>query len=164
VRVVWTRAALRGLWRPYDYIVDFNPQAAARMAEALFEAGESLAGFPHRGRPVRGTTMRELVSVQPCVIRYRIAGDASRATPGRLAKCCCAPLGEMCLHVIVRNRGTGIVQGLLHLGTEPGVVRKSGRPLTRRSQVVGGIKDWSDGVKCDGHAGSAPCCRQGGIG
>jgi toxin ParE1/3/4 len=75
VRVVWTRTALRGVWRAYDYIYDFNPGAAARMAEALFKAGDSLVNFPHRGRPVRGTAMRELVTVSPYIIRYRIVGD-----------------------------------------------------------------------------------------
>lgn len=75
MRVVWTHAALRGVWRAYDYIVDFNPRAAARMAEALLQAGDSLANFPHRGRLVRGTDMRELLSVHPYIIRYRIAGD-----------------------------------------------------------------------------------------
>ncbi len=84
MRVVWTRTALRGVARAYDYIFDFNPQAAARMAVALMAAGDSLVNFPHRGRPVRGkiarqpgrdTTMRELVSVSPYIIRYRIEGD-----------------------------------------------------------------------------------------
>jgi toxin ParE1/3/4 len=75
VRVVWTRTALRGVWRAYDYIVDFNPPAAVRMAEALLKAGDSLETFPHRGRLVRGTALRELVTVSPYIIRYRIAGD-----------------------------------------------------------------------------------------
>ena len=65
MRVVWTRTALRGVWRAHDYIADFNPQAAAAMAQALLDAGDSLVSFPHRGRPVRGTAMRELVSVVP---------------------------------------------------------------------------------------------------
>lgn len=73
--VVWTRTALRGVWRAYDYIFQFNPQAAASMAEALFKAGDSLEHFPHRGRRVRGTTMRELLTVSPYIIRYRIAGE-----------------------------------------------------------------------------------------
>lgn len=75
MRVVWTRTALRGIGRAYDYIFDFNPQAAAHMAEALLAAGDSLANFPHRGRPVRGTDMRELVSISPYIIRYRITGN-----------------------------------------------------------------------------------------
>jgi toxin ParE1/3/4 len=72
VQVVWTQTALRGVWRAYDYIFDFNPQAAAHMADALFQAGDSLANLPHRGRRVRGTDMREPVTVSPYVIRYRV--------------------------------------------------------------------------------------------
>jgi toxin ParE1/3/4 len=84
VRVIWTRTALRGVARAHDYILDFNPKAAARMAKALMVAGGSLVNFPHRGRPVRGkagqqpapdTGMRELVPVRPYIIRYRIQGD-----------------------------------------------------------------------------------------
>jgi toxin ParE1/3/4 len=76
VRVVWTKTALRGVWRAYDYIFDFNPPAARRMAVALLAAGDSLVNFPHRGRPVRGTNLRELVGVSPYIIRYRIERDA----------------------------------------------------------------------------------------
>ena len=76
MRVVWTRTALRGVWRAYDYIFDFNPQAARHLASALFAAGDSLVNFPHRGRPVRGTNMRELVGVSPYIIRYRVERDA----------------------------------------------------------------------------------------
>jgi toxin ParE1/3/4 len=75
MQVVWTEPALDGITRSYDYIFAFNPRAAAHMAEALFAAGDSLVQFPHRGRPVRGTAMRELVSVSPYIIRYRIDGD-----------------------------------------------------------------------------------------
>jgi addiction module RelE/StbE family toxin len=72
VRVVWTRTALRGVWRAYEYIHDFNPRAAAEFARALLEAGDSLIAFPERGRAVAGTRLRELVSVNPYVIRYRV--------------------------------------------------------------------------------------------
>jgi len=50
VRVVWTGIALRGVWREYEYIHEFNPPAAACLAEALLAAGDSLINFPHRGR------------------------------------------------------------------------------------------------------------------
>jgi plasmid stabilization system protein ParE len=53
------------VWRTYDYIYDFNPPAAACIAEAPVKAGGNLVNFPHRGRPVRGTTMRELVTINP---------------------------------------------------------------------------------------------------
>jgi len=39
-------------------------------------AGNSLAHFPQRGRSIRGTDMRELVSVRPYMIRYRVTGEA----------------------------------------------------------------------------------------
>ena len=45
------------------------------MAEALLAAGDSLVNYPFRGRPVPGTFLRELVTVSPYIIRYRIDGD-----------------------------------------------------------------------------------------
>jgi plasmid stabilization system protein ParE len=48
------------------------------MAEALRATGDSLECFPHRGRLVPGTGKRELVSVSPYVIRYRVEGDEVR--------------------------------------------------------------------------------------
>jgi len=62
------------VWRAYDYIFDFNP-LATRLAEALFEAGDNPANFPHRGRSVHGTTIHEPVFVSPYIIRYRITGS-----------------------------------------------------------------------------------------
>lgn len=75
MRVVWTEPALDGVRRAYDYLFDFNPRAAMQVAESLRDEGESLVYFPHRGRAVRGTDMRELVASYPYVIRYRIIGD-----------------------------------------------------------------------------------------
>jgi toxin ParE1/3/4 len=66
---------MRDVWRAYDYVMEFNPRAAQQMADALLSAGDSLEQFPHRGRPVRGTGMRELVSVDPYIIRYEVDGD-----------------------------------------------------------------------------------------
>ena len=75
MRVVWTVPAVRDVWRAHAYLLEFNPRAAQRIAEALFDAGDSLEEFPYRGRPVRGTAMRELLSVDPYVIRYAVVGD-----------------------------------------------------------------------------------------
>jgi toxin ParE1/3/4 len=75
MRVVWTATALRGVWRAYDYLEDCNLQAATHLAESLLAAGDSLVHSPHRGRLMPGTAMRELVTVSPCIIRYRVAGD-----------------------------------------------------------------------------------------
>jgi toxin ParE1/3/4 len=74
-RVVWTSPALRSIWQVSDYLVDFNPTAAKQIADPLLAAGDSLEHFPHRGRLVRGTWMRELVGVNAYVIRYEIADD-----------------------------------------------------------------------------------------
>jgi plasmid stabilization system protein ParE len=72
VIVIWTLAAARGIERAYDYIFDFNPQAAMRVAESLRAEGNSLVNFPQRGRPVPGTNMRELVTAYTYIIRYRV--------------------------------------------------------------------------------------------
>lgn len=58
----------------YIYVADFNPRAAAGLMEALTAAGNSLATFPYRGRPV-GDNLRELTLVHPYIIRYEIAGN-----------------------------------------------------------------------------------------
>jgi plasmid stabilization system protein ParE len=46
MRVVWTRAAARDVRRAYDYLADFNPAAAVRVADALYRAGDGLTHFP----------------------------------------------------------------------------------------------------------------------
>lgn len=48
------------------------------MSEGLIAAGDSLANFPHRGRPVPQTEWRELVTRYPYIIRYRITRDEVR--------------------------------------------------------------------------------------
>ena len=75
MRVVWTAAAARGVERAYNYLVEFNPHAAMYVAENLRDIANGLVNFPHRGRPVPGTNMREVMTAYPYVIRYRIAGD-----------------------------------------------------------------------------------------
>jgi len=75
LRVIWSPSALREVERATDYLMDFNPRAAKELAEGLILAGDSLAHFPHRGRRVRNSDMRELVSAYPYIIRYRIVRD-----------------------------------------------------------------------------------------
>jgi toxin ParE1/3/4 len=69
-QVVWTRRAIADLEAVREYIEQFNPLAAERVAQRLFAAGESLANFPERGRPIG--QRRELVVVRPYIIRYRV--------------------------------------------------------------------------------------------
>ena len=65
MRAIWTRAAARDAWHAYGYLTDFNPRTAMRVAEGSYRAGDGLAHFPRRGRPVPGTGMRELVTSYP---------------------------------------------------------------------------------------------------
>ena len=76
--VVWSKRALAHLSGIRSYIAQFHPTAAQEIALHLVESGNSLQSFPHRGRPVPGTNKRELVTIYPYVIRYRIAGDDVR--------------------------------------------------------------------------------------
>jgi toxin ParE1/3/4 len=76
MRVVWTKTALDAIEHAYNYLCEFNPHAAAHVAINLRDVGNGLANFPHRGRPVPGTGMRETMTAYPYIIRYRIAADA----------------------------------------------------------------------------------------
>lgn len=76
--IVWSKSALAHLQAIRDYIQQFNPRAADDIGLALYAAGNTLALFPHRGRPVEGTDLRELVTVHPYIIRYRIKGSVVR--------------------------------------------------------------------------------------
>ena len=51
-----------------------GPQTAGRFVARLRAAGESLADMPERGRPIR-PGVRELTSVPPYLIRYRLRND-----------------------------------------------------------------------------------------
>jgi toxin ParE1/3/4 len=76
--VIWSPSALREVAKIFDYLAAFNPQAAARVFDTLIAAGDSLADFPHRGRAVPKSNMRELVTVYPYIVRYRVTRDSVR--------------------------------------------------------------------------------------
>jgi addiction module RelE/StbE family toxin len=57
-----------------EYIGQFSPLAAQRMALRLRAAAESLTEHPRRGR-MATATLRELVVVPPYVIRYHVGDD-----------------------------------------------------------------------------------------
>jgi len=75
ITVVWTAAALANLQAVRDYIKQFNPNAAAKVAAEIVATSNGLVTFPHRGRVVPRTKMREVMSSYPYIIRYRIVGD-----------------------------------------------------------------------------------------
>ena len=70
--VVFTRRALRDLANIHAYISDENPNAASRMAVEILAACDRLELFPERGRPGIRRNTRELTSVWPYVIVYRV--------------------------------------------------------------------------------------------
>lgn len=72
--VLWRARALADVTRITRYIATDNPVAAAYVARELLLAGDSLAIFPRRGRPGRRADTRELVTIGPYVVVYRIAG------------------------------------------------------------------------------------------
>lgn len=72
--VIWSDQALDRLDLIISYIEQFDPPAAGRLAARLIDASQSLTAFPNRGRPASQGT-RELVTVRPYVIRYKVEGD-----------------------------------------------------------------------------------------
>jgi addiction module RelE/StbE family toxin len=72
--VNFTRRALRDLAHIRDYIAKDNPRAASRMAVELVAACDRLEYFPERGRPGLRRVTRELTTVWPYVIVYRVSG------------------------------------------------------------------------------------------
>jgi plasmid stabilization system protein ParE len=75
MKVAITHAARTDLARIRAYISVDNPQAASRMAVELMAACDKLELFPERGRPGILPETRELTTVWPYVIVYRIRGD-----------------------------------------------------------------------------------------
>jgi plasmid stabilization system protein ParE len=73
-RIIWAPEALAKIDFIAAYIDQFDPDAARRTAAHLITAGNSLEDFPRRGRPA-GNGHRELVTVRPYIIRYRIKGS-----------------------------------------------------------------------------------------
>jgi len=73
-QVVWTWRALADLSAIREYIGQFSPLAAQRMALRLRSAAEALSEHPARGRKATAT-LRELVVVPPYVIRYHVDDD-----------------------------------------------------------------------------------------
>ena len=72
--VLWAPQAVSDVLRIKDYIAADNPAAALRIARELVVAADSLAMFPRRGRPTTSPGYRELVTVRPYIIVYRILG------------------------------------------------------------------------------------------
>lgn len=76
MKVEWSREAVADRRAITAFLEDRNPAAALRLVEALVMAADSLATFPHRGRPGRIEGARELTAVWPYVVVYEVREDA----------------------------------------------------------------------------------------
>lgn len=74
LRIVWTDDAVANLEAIVTYISTFNSAAAGTLAERLIAVADSLEEFPHRGRDC-GEGRREMTTVWPYVLRYRVVDD-----------------------------------------------------------------------------------------
>jgi len=73
MRVRWTTPAADDLYDIVRHIQRDNPEAAANVAESLYDGSGSLRSFPRRGRKGRIEGTRELVFPSlPYIVVYRI--------------------------------------------------------------------------------------------
>ena len=76
--LTWSPTARFDLWDVLSYISEFDPEAAARFGQGVFDAVDRLVDFPESGRTVpefRDPTIREIIR-KPCRIVYRVKKDA----------------------------------------------------------------------------------------
>jgi plasmid stabilization system protein ParE len=71
-------ASLRDIDHIYRYIAQFNPRAAENLVKEILAAGDALEHFPHRGRLVPDTQLREIALPYPHIISYRVADNHIR--------------------------------------------------------------------------------------
>jgi addiction module RelE/StbE family toxin len=72
MEIIFSPQAMRDLRAIRDYIAADNPAAASRMAVELVAACDRLEIFPERGRPGSRRGTRELTTVWPYVIVYKV--------------------------------------------------------------------------------------------
>ncbi len=70
--IVFSPQALDDLRSIRNYISLDNPHAASRVAVQLVAACDRLEWLPERGRPGRVTGTREITTIWPYIIVYRI--------------------------------------------------------------------------------------------
>jgi addiction module RelE/StbE family toxin len=73
--VAYSPEALADLAAIRAYIGDRNPAAASRIAVQLVAACDRLEHLPERGRPGAAPGTREIATIWPYVIVYRITPD-----------------------------------------------------------------------------------------
>lgn len=76
MRVRWTASAAQDLYNITRFIRQDNPSAARSVAKTLFDASESLADGPYRGRKGRIAGTHELLfSKLPYIAVYSVSDD-----------------------------------------------------------------------------------------
>jgi len=79
MRVEWSIFAQADRDAIFDYIEADSPQSAITVDDRIRERVETLAQFPHSGRPGRIEETRELVVTRTLyIVAYRISGDSVR--------------------------------------------------------------------------------------
>lgn len=79
MEIIWRRAALNDLEAVREFIAQSNPQAAARVHNAIREAVDRLAQHPHFGRAGRVEGTRELIIAgAPYIVVYRVIENQIR--------------------------------------------------------------------------------------
>ncbi|HEY6342439.1 MAG TPA: type II toxin-antitoxin system RelE/ParE family toxin [Bryobacteraceae bacterium] len=72
----WTAGAADDLESISEYIAEDNPEAALRVARAIFSRIEELSKFPHLGRKGREEGTREFVLTPlPYIAVYRVTQE-----------------------------------------------------------------------------------------
>lgn len=74
-KILWTDDAIGHLEAIFTYISAFHPTAASRLAQRLIDLADNLSEFSDRGRDA-GSGMREMTTVWPYILRYRVEGDS----------------------------------------------------------------------------------------
>lgn len=73
-RIVWTDDAVSHVEAIVTYVSAFDQAASARLAAKLIDVADSLTKFSDRGRDAGGG-LREMTTVWPYILRYRVEGD-----------------------------------------------------------------------------------------
>ncbi len=73
--ITWAPEARRQIHEIWHYIALDDPQAADRMLTRLVTVVESLAHFPHLGRPGREGSRELVVARTHFIVIYRVKGE-----------------------------------------------------------------------------------------
>jgi toxin ParE1/3/4 len=73
--IIWRGQAERDLHYIFDFILQHDPQAAARLCDRIERRVAQLRSHPYMGRPGRvGGTRELIVAGTPYIVAYRVAG------------------------------------------------------------------------------------------